>query len=173
MERERIVEGIKAAFAGVTLGKGVSLRQARAIDNSISALDEADLPAWPGADVRDDWSQVSETELLQDNIAHLDDEGLRYYLPAFMLWLLDHYNDESYFLDTPDMARIGTMHRIAPPKEFRESGYAMFDGWTPQQRAAIAAYVEALPRLVELQDEDPPLVERAIRDYWHQFLSED
>jgi hypothetical protein len=113
MEREQVIEGIRAAFAGVTLGQGVSLRQARSIDNDILGLDDTD---WPGPDNRDDWTLVTEAEFLEDNIAHLDDAGLRYYLPAFLLWLLDSH-DEVY---PEDMARIGMIAAIAPSKEFRE-----------------------------------------------------
>ncbi|MBX3030989.1 MAG: hypothetical protein KF809_12590 [Chloroflexi bacterium] len=133
---------------------------------------DTDYAAWPGVEVTDDWSQVPESELLRDCIAHLDDEGLRYYLPAFMVWLLDDYDEDPWF-DDADMAVIGTMSVIAPGKESRAERYAMFDGWTPGQRAAIAAHVEALPRLVELDQADATLVERAIRDYWGRFLPKD
>jgi hypothetical protein len=40
----------------------------------------------------------------------------------------------------------------------------------PESRVAIAAYVEALPRLVELGHADATRVERALRDYWRRFL---
>jgi hypothetical protein len=47
---------------------------------------------------------------------------------------------------------------------------AMFDRYTHEQRAAIAADVEVLPRLVNLQHEDAPRIQRAIRDCWGRFL---
>lgn len=48
----------------------------------------------------------------------------------------------------------------------------MYDGTlTEQQLRAIPTFVEALPRLVELDPEDVTLVERSVRDYWGKFLS--
>lgn len=169
MERERVVAGIRTAFAGVTLGAGVSLRQAQAADGLTDHLTEAEFRALLRTEVTDDWSLVSDAELRDDGIAFLDHEGLRYYLPAFLLWLLDHHDED----DSDVMAVIGTMSVIAPGKELRAERYAMLDGWTPDQRSAIAAYVEALPRLIELDYDEPTLVERAIRDYWGRFLPRD
>jgi hypothetical protein len=60
--------------------------------------------------------------------------------------------------------------RSRHPRVLRAWRYATFDGWTVEQRTAIAAYVEALPRLVDLDGEFHTLVERAIRDYWGRLL---
>jgi hypothetical protein len=69
------------------------------------------------------------------------------------------------------MAVIGTMMAVAPGQDGdRAARYAEFDRWTFDQRAAIAAYVEALPRLIELSSMDATLVQRAIRDYWGRYL---
>jgi hypothetical protein len=115
---------------------------------------------------------IPDEELRRANVAHLDPEGLRYYLPALALWLLDRYDDDARLLDN-DLATsvIGTMAAIAPHKEFRERQYREFDeSFTEPQHRAIAAYVEALPGLVDLDLEDATLVERALRDDWAQFL---
>jgi len=176
MERDEVEAAVRAAFAGVRLGGGISLRQAQAADTWGDDHTEAEWRALPRGEVTDDWSLVPEAELRRDGTAYLDEQGLRYYLPAFMLWLLDHYvnvyvtADERLLDSEPEMAIIGTLSAIAPGKEERAVRYAVFDGYTPQQRAAIAAYVEALPRLVELDHMDATLVERAIRDYWGRFL---
>ena len=171
MEREAVVAGIRAAFAGVKLGVGISLRQAQASDSWEGGHTEAEFRALPRGEVTDDWSLVPEAELRRDCMAYLDEDGLRYYLPAFMLWLLDHYDDETRLFDHDgSMALIGTMMAIAPGKEDRAARYAAFETYTPEQRAAIAAYPEALPRLVELDHMDATLVERAVRDYWGRFL---
>ena len=71
------------------------------------------------------------------------------------------------------MAAIGTIGAIAPNKESRESRYAAFDGWPPEQRVATAAYLEALPRLIDLERKDTTRVERAIRNDWVRLLPED
>jgi hypothetical protein len=39
-----------------------------------------------------------------------------------------------------------------------------------EQKVAIAAYLEALPRLVNLDYEDATRAARSLDQYWHQFL---
>lgn len=171
-ERHRVEAGIRAAFDGVKLGGGVSLRQAQAADTWREGHSEAEWRALPQGEVTDDWSQVPEAELRRDCTAYLDEEGRRYYLPALMLWLLDNYDRDWLFSeDGADMALIGTMMAIAPGKEDRAGRWVAFNAhYTKPQREAIAAYLEALPRLVGLRHEDATRVERAMRDYWGRFL---
>jgi hypothetical protein len=168
MERDHIQAAIRFAFAGVTLGSGISLRQAESIDGTILGFEPTH--AGPGPDeITDDWTGIPESELLRDNIAHLDADGLRYYLPALMLWLLDHY-DEDRLLSGADMTAIGTIYAIAPSAQSGAYRSAVFDSFTAAQRTAIASYVEALPRLVSLDYEDSTSLARALDHYWRQFL---
>jgi len=172
MERENVEAAIRSAFAGVRLGSGISLQQARLIDEGLTVdMSQAEFAAIPRFETTDDWTQIPESELLCDAIAHLDADGLRYYLPALMLWLLDHYNDEDLIFE-PDasMTAIGTMSALAPSAELARYRWDIYDGFTVDQRAAMAKYVEALPRLVELDREDATRVSRSIGRYWAQFL---
>jgi hypothetical protein len=172
MEREDVEAAIRTAFAGVQLGSGCSLQQARLIDEGLTVeMSQAEFAAIPRNETTDDWSRIAESELTCDSVAHLDADGLRYYLPALMLWLLDHYNDENLLFDhDASMTVIGTMSALAPSAEFARYRWDIFDGFTSEQRAAMAKYVEALPRLVELDREDATLVNRSLGRYWAQFL---
>ena len=165
MEREDIEAGIRTAFAGVTLGSGVSLREAQAIDNRIIGLDP-DIPA-DTPEVTDDWTRVADSELARDCLGHLDFAGRRYYLPALLLWLLDHYDDAD---PNVDMTVIGTISSLAWSPQFDGSHRQTYATFTEDQRAAIASYVEALPRLVRLGREDVTLIRRAFDRYWADFL---
>jgi hypothetical protein len=168
VERDDIQEAIRTAFAKVRLRSGVSLRQAQSIDGTIFGLEPTYVGREPD-EITDDWMRVAESELLRDNIAHLDADGLRYYLPALMLWLLDHY-DEDRWLSGSDMTAIGTIGAIAPEQQFATSLWAIYDAFTAEQRTAIASYVEALPRLVRLDHQDAMSVARSMDDYWRRFL---
>ena len=95
MERETIEAAIRAAFAGVRLGSGVSLRQAQYIDLHYDDYSQTEFAALRRSEEVDDWTKVPGDELSRDCIGHLDADGLRYYLPALMLWLLDHYDNDS------------------------------------------------------------------------------
>jgi hypothetical protein len=173
MERDEIESAIRSAFADVRLGSGVSLRQAQAIDDYGRGFNQAEFEALPRSEVTDDWTGVPESELLRDNVAHLDAEGLRYYLPALMLWLLDHYDDPDLVRMPglgPLMTPIGTVMALAPGSMTEWEHRFRFEIFTEAQRAATAAYVEALPRLVTLDHEEATRVARSIRDYWGQFL---
>jgi hypothetical protein len=168
MERENIEAAIRAAFADVRLGSGVSLRQAESIDGTIFGLE----PTHSGPDpdeITDDWTRIPESELLRDNIAHLDGDGLRYYLPALMLWLLDHH-DEDRWLSGSDMTAIGTIGALVDLFDFEASRRRTYDGFTAEQRTAIAAYVQALPQFVDLDTDDAARLTSSFERYWAQFL---
>jgi hypothetical protein len=40
----------------------------------------------------------------------------------------------------------------------------------PEQKTAIARFLEALPKLVELDFQDQKIVPRALRNYWGEYL---
>lgn len=159
---------IKTAFRGVVLGKGVSLRQAQAIDDydRDRPISPAEFAAQRRGEIIDDWSLVPLGELEWACIPYLDAEGFRYYIPALMLSVLRHYDKSS-------MRVIGTVSALYPKKDdswdFHMSKYALL---TPAQKSAIAAFLAALPDLVELQGEDRKTVPRALRNYWHEFLKD-
>jgi uncharacterized protein DUF6714 len=155
---------IRAAFRGVTLGRGMSLRQAELADRFQDAVWKAHGASLGRGEISDDWSQVSLEELERDCIAHLDAEGFRYYIPALMLSLLDHY-------DSSSMRVIGTLSSLYPKKdntwEFHMNRYSLLN---LPQRTAIARFLAALPQLIELSGEDHKIVPRALRNYWGKFL---
>lgn len=171
-ERADVEAAIRSAFAGVRLGSGISLQQARLINDGLSGnMSEAEFVAIPRHEITDDWARIPEAELVCDALAHLDAAGLRYYLPALMLWLLDHHGDEDLNLDDEaSMTAVGTISALAPSAEFAWYRWHIYDGFTPEQRMAIAMYVEALPRLVELDREDVTLVGRSLERCWARFL---
>jgi len=103
-------------------------------------------------------------ELEGDCVAHLDAFGFRYDIPALMLSALSHY-------DSSSMRVIGTLTAL-----YLKSG----EGWechlrrypvlTLAQKAATARFLAELPKLVELDFEDRKVVERALSNYWNEFL---
>jgi len=100
--RRRIENLIRNAFHNVTLGGGISLTQAQAIDAGTPATGS-------GFDETNDWSRIPFNELERDRIAHLDARGFRYYMPAPMLSVLTHY-------DPASMRVIGTLSALYPKK---------------------------------------------------------
>jgi hypothetical protein len=82
-EEAACVDQIVRAFAGVQRGDGISWREAEEIDNYES--DEVRARA-RALDTDQYWSEVNPQlfDQLPSAVSYLDQEGLRYYLPAFM-----------------------------------------------------------------------------------------
>lgn len=167
MERIEVEAEIRACFAGVRLGRGVSLSVAELIDEW---ADPAIVESLIGMEPDEDWADIPAAELERaDCIAHLDAEGLRYYLPALMIWLLDHYAAAKGPDLVADMAVIGTISAL-DQRDRHPTGF--LELLTPQQRRAIALYVRALPELVELDHQDAARLARAWRDIWSREIGD-
>lgn len=158
------VEGrIRDAFAGVALGSGISLRQAQVIDNYYGeGVTEEEFSRLPLFEETERWDRVTVEELESDNVAHLDPEGFRFYLPAFMISVLDEYVPTS-------MRVIGTLSALYPKEHVAVYHMPRYDLLTYPQKQAVAVFLDALPSLVALDGEDRTIVERAMR-HWRQFL---
>ncbi|MDM7921965.1 MAG: hypothetical protein QUS14_06665 [Pyrinomonadaceae bacterium] len=158
-----IISAISKAFTGVTLDGGISIDQSRVIDNYGRGASPEEFKRLPDKEITDDWSKIP-TEVLDDYdcVAHLDEKGLRYYLPALMIRLLDNY-------DSGSMMTIATLSALYPKTESRESNLSEMN---MEQRRAIAKFLKALPGLVELEGEDRTVVPRAYNRYWSRYLSE-
>lgn len=98
MQNAKAIKQIEEAFADVTLGQGVSLREADVIEcdgsheSRVIAREEDELCDWRRIPNRD-------IEMFDDVLSIMDDDGLRFHLPAFMIYALRH-NDDSDVLST-------------------------------------------------------------------------
>jgi hypothetical protein len=153
---------IRTAFRGVTLGLGVSLRQAQLADSQ-SSLPREHSESSTQAEIIDDWSRVPLGELERDCEAFLDALGFRYYIPALMLSVLAHY-------DSSSMRVIGTLSSLYPKKDHWEYHMHRYSLLNPAQKTAIARFLAELPQLVELDSEHQKIVPRALRNYWGEYL---
>ncbi len=136
MRKEEIKNLIETAFSGVTLNGGISLQQTKVIDNYGRGVTSEEFSALPKKEVTDNWKEIPTSKLDEaDCLAHLDEKGFRYYIPALMLRLLENY-------DYASMMTIGTISRLYPKSEDGEYLYSQLN---EQQKQAIALYLEALP----------------------------
>ena len=160
--RAAVEAQIRSAFAGVKLGKGISLRQAQVADRYGEGVTDQQFKLLPRDEVTDSWADVPFSELERDCVPHLDEEGLRYYLPALMLSLLSNY-------DPASMRVIGTISALYPKNDaIHRRNYAFLNA---AQHKAIACFLRALPHLVPLDTEDSKRVARALRNYWGRFIA--
>lgn len=161
-KRRSVESGIRAAFAGVTLGTGISLRHAQLLDSGRAGAPAAESASLPPSGETERWDRIASAELESDHIAHLDPEGFRFYLPALMISLLDDYVSSS-------MRCIGTLSALYPKERIVGHHMPRYDLLTLGQKQAVACFLEALPDLVALEGEDKTVVKRAMR-FWAQYL---
>ena len=161
---DEIKNVIKSAFFGVKLDGGVSLNQAKEIDKYGEYISAGEFRDLPKRENTEDWENISDSELESDPcVAHFDAKGIRYYIPRLMLGVLANY-------DSSSMAVIGTLQSLYPKSQSWEYHMERYSALNDQQRKAIALFVEALPSLVELDQEDQVIMKRALEKYWRQYL---
>ena len=160
MDQAALENKIRVAFRGVVLGGGVSLRQAQIADCYGDDVQDESFEHLPPEEPKDDWTRVQVRDDNSDCIAHLDAEGLRYYLPALMLSVLAYY-------DAGSMRVIGTISALDPRGAHGDRRLEILN---VEQRQAIACFLKALPELVTLSHRDAKVVSRSLAAYWKQFL---
>jgi hypothetical protein len=81
---EELKAAIRKAFANVTLGNGIGLEEAQAIDDYATATVRA---ARRAKDERHDWAVLAAEDLDRYNssLSFFDAEGMRFHLPAYMI----------------------------------------------------------------------------------------
>ncbi len=162
--RRSLENDIETAFRGVTLGAGMSLRQAQLADHYRDSVTDASSASPGPGQIVHDWSKVPLDELERDCVAHLDAGGFRYYIPALMLSVLKHY-------DSASMRVIGTLGGLYPKKDhswkYHMHRYSLLNH---AQKTAVARFLAALPKLVDLDLADQKIVSRALRNYWGEYL---
>lgn len=86
LERIRVPHLIRSAFAAVTLGEGIGLWEANAIDDYTPTA-----PA-RAKDIRDDWQKILVADLhaAWAALCYVDPEGMAFLLPAFMIGAPEH-----------------------------------------------------------------------------------
>jgi hypothetical protein len=158
--RETLVAEIEAAFDGVARECGVTLHEAREIDNHSSQKKRA---AARALDVDARWQDVPAADLLRyggGSFSFLDDKGFRYYLPAYMICVLTHFGSskirsEDYFI-----------YGLCPDLSSKGRRLERFSILTEDQSRAILHFLEFVAKENSFYHDD---VTAAIADYWGQF----
>lgn len=161
LTKKQLIREIEHAFQGVQLEDGLSLKQTKVVDNYGRGCSNEEFVALPQTEITDNWRSLPPEVLDEaDALAHLDQKGFRYYIPALMLRLLDNY-------DPTSMMTIGTLSMLYPKTESKKNLYTLL---SPDQKKAVSHFLDALPSLVRLDYEDKKIVPRSLRNYWSQFL---
>ncbi|MBX3450254.1 MAG: hypothetical protein KF777_11875 [Planctomycetaceae bacterium] len=150
LQKARVLELIRNAFEGVTLGDGIGLRQGQGLDKYAGPETLAKLRA---DDEKQDWTAIPVEELDRccTSLSYFDAEGMRFHLPAFMVAELEGR------ITSSDVVFILT---------YQDDGMmSRFDGLSPAQREAVREYL-----LLQLSDPhrefQHPMIEAGLKEYW-------
>ncbi|MEM9567181.1 MAG: DUF6714 family protein [Cyanobacteria bacterium P01_E01_bin.34] len=96
MDAEELKTTIANAFKGVTLGDGIGLWEAQAIDDYETYVVRAEKRR---GDQKFDWQEISHDELRRcySSLCFFDADGMRFHLPAFLLAEIDGEFDQLVF----------------------------------------------------------------------------
>jgi hypothetical protein len=147
---ERIKADVRAAFAGVTLGEGIGLLEAQAIDDYKSNAERA---ASRTKDEKDDWSAIDVDSLNRcySSLHFFDAEGLRFHLPAYLIAELEgNFGFDLHWT---------LCHSTA--------GEERFTLLSEPQRKGVVEFLQFVCDEPDYQS-DRPLIEAALAGYWLQ-----
>lgn len=91
--RRELIDEITSAFGGVSREDGTTLHEAIAIDDHASDDEQR---AARRLDVEARWQDVPDADIWACNsaLSFVDEKGFRYYIPAFMTYVLRHWEDD-------------------------------------------------------------------------------
>jgi hypothetical protein len=141
---------IESAFGGLAPPGDDKLLHPRCMDDG----DVADFYGAP------DWRELSDETIIRGYAApcFFSAEAFRYYMPAFMVWSLEHH-------DTVEYAAEATIRAFDPGavdevlRRFQASKFALL---TEAQRKAVVRFLETFSHHPQLG----PIAKDALRNYW-------
>lgn len=146
---DEIIRDIEGAFAGVTLGGGVGLKEAQGLDDY---EDEATRAQYREADEKENWLAITSEQLnaCNSSLSFFDAEGMRFHLPAYLISdLRGEYN-------------FGVDFCLTYLKQHCREQFSLL---SEEQRAVVRAYLQFLLEDAEYEFERSD-IERALRIYW-------
>lgn len=158
-----ITDAIEAAFGDAALADGLSLHQAEALDHL--QLPEVVRRA-RGLDTEERWQDIPDEKVEEFHFAltYLDPEGLRFHLPRYMVYALEHPG-----LDNP--AVDAAVYACDFGDEIGEDVLAQFNAMSRSQMQVIARFLVHVAESGE-ESYDSLVAAMAIELFWYRFLEE-
>ena len=150
------INEITSAFKDVSRNGGVSLHQTRVLDDCGS---DAELEEAGKKDTDISWQDVPNSAIEKPDLSlcFLDPIGLRYYLPAYMIWELKQFSGAEWV----DCNTHGSVHFILT---IDKSNFVML---TPKQSRAVCKFLQFY---VEYGDEyEQNEARQTLKQYWGKF----
>lgn len=158
---EAIIDAIRSAFASVPQGR-ITIHEAEVIDGygSPATREEA-----RQRDTEEGWDRVPDQDIEECTTAlsHLDPQGWRYYIPAYMVWSLRHFREGSIVSD----ATIYTLDVYGGDSALRQHSMSRFQLLDEAQSRAVYRFL----RYMAAHDDhvDAAVADHALGEHWGQF----
>jgi len=148
MDKENVLNEIRAAFSGVVLGNGIGLWEAQAIDDYESKEVQN---RNRDKDEKEDWRQIGCEDLqsCHSSLSFFDAEGMRFHLPAYIVASLDGKVDDPIF-------------HLIQLDEYAKSKWTTLNH---EQREAIIMYLNWCLEQEAYKFEHAS-IRRALSEYW-------
>ena len=159
-QAEAIIQLIEASFADVTLGEGMTIHQREVVDDRGSQKEFDDARQW---DTEQRWQDIRDSKIMHlgTTLTFLDDESIRYHLPAFMRCVLRQW------LEAKKINHEMILHSLADGPKSPDYYADAFTLLNPGQKQATAAFLKFLS-LTDFRYGDE--AERGLRRGWADFL---
>ncbi len=168
--RPKVIAQITSAFEDVVRSDGVSLHEARVIDDW-GGMEERMVARKMDTDKR--WQDVpwEWIEKLHDALAFLDPKGWRYYIPAYMLYSLNNYitsrSNAVYSAIYSLLLHEDTKKR----KGLKEHQLSYFRVLTTEQSKAVCQFLRFMV-VYDNWDGYGGTAQEALNRYWDKFCLE-
>lgn len=148
MKKEDVLTEVRSAFSSVSLGNGIGLWEAQAIDDHETKKVQKKNRE---KDEKDDWSLLGFDDLQRchSSLSFFDADGMRFHLPAFIIASINSTVDDPIFhltqLDDYAKSKLTTLNQA--------------------QRKAIVTYLNWCLEQEEYEFEHPA-IRKALSEYW-------
>lgn len=154
-------EQIEAAFGAVTLGNGLSLHQAQVIDGGGSP-EEVRQARRKGHVER--WQEIPDSGVEEFHYAltYMDPDGLRFHMPRFILYALEHPGCDDPAVDS-------AVYSCDLGEELHDEVLSQFNSMDRKQMTVIARFLDFIAHSRD-EDYDTLVAAEALAAFWYQFL---
>lgn len=168
MNKQELQALIEESFQSVTLEDGMSILQTQIASNYGEGYTDEEFDALPQTEITSDWKAIPLEDLNKLQAAFLDGKGVRYYIPALMLSMLNTLDPASWI----SISTLCILTDTPGSRNAREEDYYVerYSAITPKQLRTMALFIDHLPKLLPLDERDKAETRHAIERYWHQYL---
>ncbi len=159
LDKAKLIEEINQAFKTVKLDDGIGIFEAEELDTcsndkKLEQAREKDRSWWK------DWHHIEDKHLAyySSSMCFMDSQGIKWALPAYMIFSLNNYEGSFYSVDTT----IYTIERGARGENNR-------DLFTLEQKKIIAKFLQYM-LLVGEDWVDTDCAKKALDKEWNKYL---